>query len=132
MADIIHEFFVNASPTRGFEIFSTAERLDRWWTKEASGEPKLNAEFRLYFGPGYDWRARVAHCVPGSEFELQMTDAHVDWAKSHVGCRLTPERKGKTRVLFYRDGWPEANEHRRVSCDCWAIYLRAAPLLRAR
>jgi hypothetical protein len=58
MADIIHEFFVNASPTRGFEIFSTAERLNRWWTKEASGEPKLNAEFRLYFGPGYDWRAQ--------------------------------------------------------------------------
>jgi hypothetical protein len=67
---------------------------------------------------------RVAHCVPGSEFELQMTDAHVDWAKSHVGCRLTPERKGKTRVLFYHDGWPEANEHWRVSCDCWAMYLR--------
>jgi hypothetical protein len=64
---------VNASPARVFEMFSTADGLNRWWTKEASGEPKLNAEFRLYFGPGYDWRARVTRYVPGSEFELQMT-----------------------------------------------------------
>jgi hypothetical protein len=48
----------------------------------------------------------------------------VDWAKSCVGCRLTPEGEGKTRVLFYRNGWPEANEHWRVWCYCWAMYLR--------
>ena len=77
-----------------------------------------------YFGPGYDWRAKVTRYVPGSEFELQMTEAHVDWAKSCVGCRLTPEGAGKTRVLFYHNGWPEANEHWRVSCYCWAMYLR--------
>jgi uncharacterized protein YndB with AHSA1/START domain len=124
MPDIIHEFFVNASPARVFEMFSTADGLNRWWTKEASGEPKLNAEFRLYFGPGYDWRAKATRYVPGSEFELQMTEAHVDWAKSCVGCRLTPEGEGKTRVLFYHNGWPEANEHWRVSCYCWAMYLR--------
>jgi uncharacterized protein YndB with AHSA1/START domain len=124
MADIIHEFFVNASPARVFEMFSTAEGLNRWWTKEASGERKLNAEFRLYFGPKYDWRAKVTRCVPGSEFELQMTEAHVDWAKSRVGCRLTPEGEGKTRVFFYHNGWPEPNEHWRVSNYCWAMYLR--------
>jgi uncharacterized protein YndB with AHSA1/START domain len=75
MADIIHEFFVNASPARVFEMFSTADGLNRWWTKEASGEPKLNTGFRLYFGPGYDWRAKVTRCVPSSEFELQMVSA---------------------------------------------------------
>ena len=58
MPDIIHEFFVNASPLRVFAMFSTAEGMNRWWSKEASGEPKLNAEFRLYVGPGYDWRAK--------------------------------------------------------------------------
>ena len=104
MDDIIHEFFVNASPARVVEMFSTADGLSRWWTKEASGEPTLNTEFRLYFGPGYDWRAKVTRCVPSSEFELQMTEAHVDWAKSQVGCRLTPEGEGKTRVLFYHSG----------------------------
>ena len=38
-------------------------------------ESVLNTEFRLYYGPGYDWRAEVTRRVPGSEFELQMTDA---------------------------------------------------------
>jgi uncharacterized protein YndB with AHSA1/START domain len=68
MPDIVHEFFVNASPGRVFEMFLMAEGMNRWCTKEASGEPKLNAEFRLYFGPGYDWRAKVTRYVPGSEF----------------------------------------------------------------
>jgi uncharacterized protein YndB with AHSA1/START domain len=124
MPDILHAFFVNASPGRVFEMFSTAEGMSRWWTKEASGEPKLNAEFRLYFGPGYDWQARVTRYVPGSEFELQMTEAHVDWAKSQVGCRLTPAVREKRACFLYHNGWPEANEHWRVSCYCWAMYLR--------
>jgi uncharacterized protein YndB with AHSA1/START domain len=124
MADIIQEFTVKAPPARLFEMFSTPEGLNRWWTKEASGEPKVDAEYRLFFGPNYDWRAKVTKCVPDTQFELQMTDAHEDWARSRVGCRPAAEGEGKTRVYFYHCGWPEENEHRRVSNYCWAMYLR--------
>jgi hypothetical protein len=71
----------------------------------------------------YDSNSQTSF-APGSELELQMTEAPVDWAKSCVDCRLTPEGEGKTRVLFYHNGWPEANEHWRASCYCWAMYLR--------
>ncbi len=27
-------------------------------------------------------------------------------------------------VSFYHMGWPENNEHFRISCYCWAMYLR--------
>jgi hypothetical protein len=27
-------------------------------------------------------------------------------------------------VLFYHNGWPKANQHWRISCYCWAMYLR--------
>jgi hypothetical protein len=53
-----------------------------------------------------------------------MTETHVGWAKSQVGCRPTPEGKGKTRVLFYHNVRPEADEHWRISCYCWTMYLR--------
>ena len=37
---------------------------------------------------------------------------------------LAPEGEGATRVKFHHTGWPEENEHWRVSCFCWARYLR--------
>ncbi|MGB7844417.1 MAG: SRPBCC domain-containing protein [Candidatus Acidiferrum sp.] len=124
MADIIHEFFVKAAPERVFAMFATPDGLNHWWTKEASGEPCDGAEFRLYFGPEYAWKAKVTRCVPGKEFELEMTQAHEDWQNTRVGCKLTAEKQGATRVHFYHLGWPEANEHWRVSNYCWAMYLR--------
>ena len=124
MADILQEFTVKATPQRVFEMFSTPEGLDRWWTKSSSGQPNKGAEYRLFFGPAYDWRAKVSRCVRGSSFELLMTDAHEDWAGTRVGCELEPHGDSATRVRFYHTGWPKRNDHWRVSCYCWAMYLR--------
>jgi len=124
MPDIIHEFTVNALPEKVFPMFTTPEGLDRWWTKESSGKPDLGAEYRLYFGPEYDWRAKVTRLSHAREFELEMTSAHEDWLGTRVGCLLHPEQNGRTRVKFYHQGWLEPHEHWRVSCYCWAMYLR--------
>ena len=124
MADIIHEFSIRAPQERVFAMFATPEGLNQWWTKESSGEPAVGAAYRLYFGPGYDWHAKVTRCVPGQEFELQMTDAHEDWDGTLVGCQLTKEGQAGTHVLFHHLGWPKENEHWRVSNYCWAMYLR--------
>jgi hypothetical protein len=53
-----------------------------------------------------------------------MVNAHPDWVGTRVGCELTPDGKDGTRVIFRHTGWPEQNEHWRVSCFCWAMYLR--------
>jgi uncharacterized protein YndB with AHSA1/START domain len=124
MADIIQEFTMKAPPERVFEMFSTPDGLDRWWTKSSSGEPKEGAEYTLSFGPGYDWRGTVTRCVPSSAVEFLMHDSHADWDGTRLGCELKPEAPGVTRVCFYHTGWPEGNEHWRVSCHCWAMYLR--------
>ena len=124
MADIIHEFTVKAKPERVFRAFATPAGLQTWWSKESSGEVRDGRTVRLYFGPGYDWHAKVTRHVPASEFELEMTDAHPDWLGTRVGCELAPEGEDGTRVRFYHRGWPDANEHWRISCFCWAMYLR--------
>ncbi len=116
MGDIVHEFTIKAPMERVFEMVATPSGLNRWWTKSSSGEAKMNAEFRLDFGPGYEWRARVTRCVPGESLEIQMTDAHEDWAGTRVGFALAAEKNGVTRVRFHHTGWPEANDHWRVSC----------------
>lgn len=75
MADILQELTIKATPQRVFEMFATPEGLDRWWTKLSSGQPKQDAEYRLFFGPDYDWRAKVSRCVPSSAAERTL-NAH--------------------------------------------------------
>ena len=60
MADILHNFPIKASPRRVFEAISTPQGLDSWWTKDSEAAPAKNAEYKLGFGPGYDWLAYVS------------------------------------------------------------------------
>jgi hypothetical protein len=65
----------------------------------------------------------VTRFQPEKEFELRLTRSHEDWAGTRVGFALQ-ERNGQTQVRFHHLGWPSANEHYRISCYCWAMYLR--------
>jgi uncharacterized protein YndB with AHSA1/START domain len=123
MADILQDFPIKASPTQVYRAVTTPTGLDAWWTKRSSGEPREGAEYELWFGPEYDWRARVTRAVTDSEFELEMTRADDDWRGTRVGFHLTPREDG-TWVRFHHTAWSGANEHYRISSHCWAMYLR--------
>lgn len=123
MPDILQDFPIRAPRARVFRAVSEPAGLDAWWTKTSAGESTEGAEYALGFGPGYDWRARVSRAVPDSEFELTMTDSDADWNGTRVGFRLE-ENDGVTQVRFHHTGWPQSNEHYRISCHCWAMYLR--------
>jgi uncharacterized protein YndB with AHSA1/START domain len=124
MPDIIQEFTINVPPARVFEAMATPQGLAQWWTKTSAGEPKSGAEYMLDFGPEHEWKGKITRYTPDAAFELEMTTAHEDWIGTRVGCELRPDGKNSTRVRFYHTGWPEENEHWRVSCYCWAMYLR--------
>jgi len=123
MADILHDFPIKAPLDRVFAAVSTPQGLDTWWTKRSAGTPEIGAQYELGFGPEYDWRAKVTRYAPGAEVEFEMTHAGKDWLGTRVGIRLEP-RSDVTWVRFHHTGWPSVNEHYRVSCNCWAMYLR--------
>src|SRR5262245_5428305 len=123
MADILHDFPINAPADRVFDAVATPQGLDTWWTKRSVGAPQQGAEYELSFGPDYEWRARVTRCVPNEAFEVEMTVADADWTGTRVSLDLEA-RDGRTWVRFAHTGWPYANEHYRISCCCWAMYLR--------
>jgi uncharacterized protein YndB with AHSA1/START domain len=123
MADILQDFPIRAAPAKVFEAISSPAGLDAWWAITTKGVPALGNEYELDFGPGYAWRASVTECAAPSRFELTLTEADADWSGTRVGFELSPSERG-TWVRFYHRGWPEANEHYRVSSHCWAMYLR--------
>ena len=123
MADIQHEFPIFVSAARVYEGLTTPAGLDSWWTKRSAGVPTEGTEYDLGFGDGYEWKARVVRAVPEKEFELELTVADPDWVGSRVGFALA-EKGTMTTVRFHHAGWPNENEHWRVSTFCWAMYLR--------
>lgn len=123
MADIFHYFHINVPPGKVFESISTADGLDKWWSKKSSGKPAPGETFQFHFGPEYNWTAVVSKFIPDRAFELIMTNADQDWVGSTVGFRLA-DKNSATEVQFYHTGWKEDNEHYRISNYCWAMYLR--------
>lgn len=123
MPDILHDFLIKANRNRVFRTVSAPAEIDHWWTARSAGEPRLGAEYELWFGPEYDWRAKVTKCKPDDEFELEVTRADKEWIGTRVGFRLEGEG-GTTQVRFHHLGWPAVTEHYRISCFCWAMYLR--------
>jgi uncharacterized protein YndB with AHSA1/START domain len=124
MPDILQDFPIKAPRDQVFRAVSTPAGLDAWWTGRAAGEPVVGATYELGFGPEYDWRADLTRCASGREFELSLTTADADWTGTRVGFRLEDKGDAATWVAFSHTGWPDANEHYRVSCHCWAMYLR--------
>ncbi len=120
---ILHDFPIAVPPARVFEGIATPAGLDQWWTARSSGSPQVGSEYQLNFGPRFDWRAVVRKSRPGETFELEMTRAMKDWHGTRVGFELSATETG-TQVRFYHAGWSEASEHYRISCYCWAMYLR--------
>ena len=123
MANIYHDFPVDAPTHEVFRAITTPDGINQWWSLESRGSPAEGNLYELSFGPGYDWTARVTRCVPNSEFEVQFVEADPEWTGARIGFRLE-ERDGSTQVSFYHLGWPEANAHYRISSFCWAMYLR--------
>jgi len=123
VADILQDVPIKADVDRVFEAISTPEGLNRWWTLYSAGKPISGAEYELWFGPEHEWRARVTSSQTNSRFELEMVSADEDWIGTRVGFELESQ-DGSTRLRFHHTGWPQANDHYRISCHCWAMYLR--------
>ena len=123
MADILQDFPIAVPPARVYQAVSTPAGLDTWWTKRSAGEPVAGRSYELHFGDGYDWRAVVTQARGPELFELRLTRSDRDWDNTLVGFELEGA-SGGTQVRFYHRGWPETNEHYRISCHCWALYLR--------
>jgi uncharacterized protein YndB with AHSA1/START domain len=123
MPGIYHNFVIKASPSKVFANIQSSKGLDNWWTKASEVRSEEGGIFSLHFGAGYNWKAVVTKFIPDQAFELRFTEADEDWLGTRAGFILKLKNQ-KTEVNFYHTGWPSENEHFKISCYCWAMYLR--------
>lgn len=123
VADILHDLPIKAPARRVFDTVSTPAGLDIWWADRSAGQRQTDSLYDLGFGPGYQWKARVTRCEPDSAFELEFVQADDDWTGTRVTFQIEP-KGDRTWLRFSHTGWPSTNEHYRISCNCWAMYLR--------
>lgn len=123
MADIHHDFLIHGPAARVYEAITSPQGLDSWWTLRAAGEPVRNSTYEFNFGENYNWQAIVLEVVPGFEISWEFTEADADWTGTTLKITMR-EDNGDTSVRFEHTGWPEPNEHFRITTFCWAMYLR--------
>lgn len=121
--DIHHDFWIDAGPSQVFRALVTSDGLDAWWTRRSTGIPRLGSVYELWFGEGHDWRGEVTRFEPDRVIEWTLKKAADDWMGTRVSFALEPATQGTT-VSFVHAGWREASRHYRISCYCWAMYLR--------
>ncbi len=77
MPDIYHHFPIKAPARKVFAAVTTPEGLDAWWTKSSAGKPEKGGEYRLDFGPGYEWKAVVTRSA--SSWSPLVRRTYVPW-----------------------------------------------------
>ena len=123
MSDILHDFPIRASLREVFDAVSLPHQLDQWWTQRCRGTPGPGADYELWFGPEYDWRAIIETFDPPAALEYRMTRADPEWLGTRIGFHL--QQSGETtQIRFRHTGWSQESEHFRISTFCWAMYLR--------
>jgi len=122
MPDIYHQFEIRGNREAVFDAIAKAEGLNSWWTLEAGGEPVLGSEYRFYFGPEYDWLAKVVEVRSGHEIRWSLVRAMDDWLPTTFGFELADAEQGTT-VRFSHTGWTSEGEHFAITSFCWGQLL---------
>jgi len=123
MADILHDLIIESSQSNVFQGVSSPDLINQWWTLACEGGARIGAEYRLFFGEGFDWRAKVISYELDNRLDLKMTICDHDWMDTVVGFHLEAVKVG-TKLRFQHRYWKDWNDHFRTSSYCWAMYLR--------
>ncbi len=123
MPGIFHDVYINASPEHAFEAVTRPEGLNAWWTLDSEGTPEISTMYRFYFGPGFNWHAKICKAAPPHLIVWEFSSADDDWTGTQL-CLAFEAMEGGTRLRFEHTGWLTRNDHFRRSSYCWAQYLR--------
>ncbi len=123
MFGIYHDIYIEASIEEVFELLSTAQGLEKWWTSISKGKTEEGGTMQLYFNEEYDWEAKFEKIKHPTYIEYQMTRAYEHWLPTKIKFELEELNTG-CMLHFTHDHWDTVDAHFRRCSYSWAMYLR--------
>jgi uncharacterized protein YndB with AHSA1/START domain len=121
MPDIMHSLKIQTQPVRVYQAITTAEGIRKWWTRDASLDPKVGGggEFAFY-GRRFVVKVVIDELEPQARVKWRVTNSA--WPGDAVEFELKPESK-HTRLTFVHRGFAEADQRYASATTRWGSYL---------
>ncbi|MEQ3691885.1 MAG: SRPBCC domain-containing protein [Flavobacterium sp.] len=117
---INHGLYINASKEKVFEVISTPNGFNNWWTKGCKGKAEINTEFNFNFTNEYNWFAKVTKLIPNKEIEFSMTVCSENWENTKFGFTIEEIEPYKVFLNFEHSNWESQNKEFQITSYCWA------------
>lgn len=124
MAEIYHDVHIKADSREIYNALSDPEHLINWWPLQCIGTARLGEVYSFYFGPEYDWLAKVVSIKENSHIEFEMVQTMPDWEETNFGFTINPDKENTCVLSFKHEGWKTNSHHFRVTSYCWALLLK--------
>lgn len=124
MFHIFHDIEIKSSASELFQIITTSDGLNSWWTTKSYGCPEIHSEYNFFFNESYNWFAQVIGVKKNKFVHYKMTIADPDWTNTILKFDIL-EKSNEIHILrFEHKNWKESNDHYRRTNFCWAIYFQ--------
>ncbi len=122
MANIEHIQYVNAPPSKVYDVLTTARGLAEVWTQDLEFSAQIDAVNEFRFGDERPTKMKVVELDPINRMTWQCIDSDPEWIGTNVSFELE-QRGGKTAVTLRHTDWREVTDFYRFCNYNWAIFL---------
>jgi uncharacterized protein YndB with AHSA1/START domain len=124
---ISHRIGIKATIAEVYAALSTVNGVARWWTRDVSGESKVDGTLQVRFlnSDGAQLGSmliRVLTLQPNHSVHWRFESGPTEWIGTEVAFVLKQEGE-QTIVLFSHNGWREAVEFTAHCSMKWATFL---------
>lgn len=127
MVDIVHKIGIKAPLSQVYAALSSVAGVSGWWTRETSGDDKLNGTINVLFrSPEGEEKGRMGFeltkLVPNEQVVWRFSSGPEEWVGTDVTFELI-RRGDYTVVLFGHRNWRQASEFTAHCSMKWATFL---------
>lgn len=123
MNTIYLDIEINSNPETIFDLISTQNGLNRWWTKKSCVDLKPDGKIQYFFSNEFDWYGRIIDVNAPNKLVVLITEADEDWTDTILSFEIQYKNQKKLILRFEHQNWKAINDHFRKTSYCWAQYF---------
>lgn len=123
MAEILHQLFINAPPSKVYSALTDPKALSSWWTRHATVETRINSISQFAFDHGATvLRMKILRLIPNKAVVWHCVGGHPEWEDTQLYFEIEPTKAGTT-LHFAQRGWKRTTGVFAKTNFDWARFL---------